>query len=134
MAGRQTRAAEPSRGNRRTRFARKVPDRLRDWLIRTTRIHAHLCAVVRLYARPGDADPEGDTYASRAARCDQTLLFDALRTASDESTIIADEIFACMAPTGTVALPGTADKVAIMRQRALRGESLFSERDRRTPL
>lgn len=124
---------EPTPTNRRSRFERKVPPRLRDWLIRATRIHAHICAVVRLYARPGDADPDGDSYQSRAARCDQTLLFDAMRMAGDESHAIADEIYRHMEPTGTVALPGTADKVAVMRQRALRGESLFSDRDRRTP-
>jgi hypothetical protein len=131
LAGR----TEPTPTNRRSRFERKVPTQLRDWLIRATRVHAHICSVVRLYARPGAADPAGDSYESRAARCDQTLLFDAMRMAGDESHAIADEIYKVMeSATGTDALPGTTDKVAIMRQRALRGESLFTDRDRRTPL
>ena len=131
----QTDAVEPSHAARRTRFEANLEPKIRGWLIRATRLHAHLCSVVRVYARPGRVSRTGDSYASRAARGDQTLLFDCMRLVADEGHAIADEILAEMdAAKPTAALPGTKDKVEEMRRRALRGESLFSPRDKRTPL
>jgi hypothetical protein len=34
--------------NCRTRIDRELPAELKDWLVRTSRVHAHLCAIVRL--------------------------------------------------------------------------------------
>jgi hypothetical protein len=128
-------AIEPTPTNRRTRFESGLDPSLRGWLIRATRLHAHLCSVVRIYARPGRVSRTGDSYASRAARGDQTLLFDCMRLVGDEGHAIADEILRSMDATPpTAALPGSKDKVAEMRRRAARGESLFSTKDKRTPL
>lgn len=97
------------------------------------RVHAHLCAIVRLYGDPskaGGQSLQGETYAARAARGDRTLLYDAVGLSIDELTEIRNEIQAVLdAATPTAATPGTAEKVAEMVRRAERGESLFVDGD-----
>lgn len=97
------------------------------------RVHAHLCAIVRLYGNPskaGGQSNQGETYAARAARGDRTLLYDAVGLSIDELRDIREEIQRLIdAAPPTQAAPGSADKVAEMARRAERGESLFVEGD-----
>ena len=118
---------------RRTRLRPGTCQQLAGWLHRTARVHAHLCAIVRLYGAPekaGGQSNQGDTYADRAARGDRTLLYEALTLSRDEIDAIRAEVDAVMdAAPPTPAAPGTADKVSEMARRAERGESLFIEGD-----
>jgi hypothetical protein len=118
---------------RRTRLRPGTCQQLAGWLHRTARVHAHLCAIVRLYGAPekaGGQSNQGDTYAERAARGDRTLLYEALTLSRDEIDAIRAEVDAVMdAAPPTPAAPGTADKVSEMARRAERGESLFIEGD-----
>lgn len=118
---------------RRTRLRPGTCPRLAGWLHRVARVHAHLCAIVRLYGNPnraGGQSLQGETYAARAARGDRTLLYDAVGLSIDELTEIRNEIQAVLdAAEPTAAGPGTADKVAEMARRAERGESLFVDGD-----
>ena len=114
---------------RRTRLAAGVSETLTGWLHRTARVHAHLCAIVRLYGRPDRAGGQsnlGETYAARAARGDRTLLYEALTLSIDELQAIREEVHQVMeqAPP-TAAAPGTREKVEVMALRMERGESLF---------
>jgi hypothetical protein len=115
--------------NRRTRIDPSVDPQLRAWLHATTRIHAGLCALVRLYGQPhraGGAGVAGDCYADRLAAGDPSLLFDALGVAADQITDLRDQIGAWMdsAPS-TTAPPGSPGKVQAMVDRAALGHSLF---------
>lgn len=118
---------------RRTRLRAGTCPELATWLHRVARVHAHLCAIVRLYGNPskaGGQSNQGETYAARAARGDRTLLYDAVGLSIDELTEIRDEIQRRIdAAEPTQAAPGSADKVAEMVRRAERGESLFVEGD-----
>ena len=118
---------------RRTRLRHGTPRVLAAWLHRTARVHAHLCAIVRLYGSPeraGGQSNQGDTYAARAAAGDRTLLYDCLTVSRDELDAIRAEVEAAMDAAAPVAAPpGTADKVEEMARRAERGESLFIRGD-----
>ena len=118
---------------RRTRLDPGTCPRLATWLHRVARVHAHLCAIVRLYGNPkraGGQSLQGETYAARAARGDRTLVYDAVGLSIDELAEIRNEIQAVLdAAPPTAAQPGTADKVEEMARRAERGESLFVEGD-----
>lgn len=106
---------------------------IRRYLHKVTHVHSHLCAVVRLYGDPtraGGQSLQGEAYAARAARGDRTLLQDALTVARDALIALLDEVereIANVEPTD--AKPGTAEKIAEMARRALRGQALFSEHD-----
>lgn len=119
--------------NRRCRLHRDLDPKIRDWLVRLTRAHAHLCYMVRLFGNPSIAGGQsllGDTFAERAAAGDRTLLYDACSYVMDEIGGIRHEIDVAMdAAPPTHHLPGTAEKVAVMFQRAERGEALFIEGD-----
>lgn len=82
--------------NRRTRIAREVPAHIREWLHRLTRVHALLKQAVNVYEAPaavgGSSSVYGDTYAARAARGDQTLLYDFLTEAVDQLHAIRFDI------------------------------------------
>ena len=123
--------------NRRTRISHTVGSSLADWLRRTARVHAHLCAIVRLYGNPeraGGQSLQGNAYAARAASGDRTLLHEALTSSIDELIAIRELVEKVMASgTPTPAAPGTKDKVEEMRLRVERGENLFVEGDRATP-
>ena len=118
---------------RRTRLRPGTCKTLAGWLHRTARVHAHLCAIVRLYGRPERAGGQsnlGETYAARAARGDRTLLYEALTLSVDELTAIREEVHAVMdAAEPTAAEPGSKAKVEEMARRMERGESLFVEGD-----
>jgi hypothetical protein len=122
---------------RRTRLKPGTPRQLAEWLHRTARVHAHLCAIVRLYGRPdraGGRSNQGETYAARAAAGDRTLLYDCLTVSRDELDAIRAEVEAAMdAAPPTAAPPGTTDKVSEMARRAERGESLFIQGDGARP-
>jgi len=112
---------------------RSAPPKIQVWLTRLTRIHAHAKYIVRLFAHPeiaGGQSLEGETYAARAARFDQTLIHDAFMLIRDQAGDGVVEVQASMddAPP-TVALPGTPEKVAEMEARAMRGESIFVDKD-----
>ena len=119
--------------NRRTRLSHSIGSTLADWLRRTARVHAHLCAIVRLYGNPeraGGQSLQGNAYAARAASGDRTLLHEALTSSIDELTAIRELVEKAMASAApTAAAPGTKDKVEEMRLRVERGDSLFIEGD-----
>jgi len=124
-----------SNPNRRTRLENSVPPILRSWLMRTMRVHAHLCAIVRLYGRPenaGGKSNEGEAYAARAARGDPTLLEDAYSLSIDELSDLRNEVRQVIysAPP-TAAMPGTPAKVEEMARRVAAGKSLFVDADPR---
>jgi hypothetical protein len=129
--------AKSSEGNRRTRLPSGLPTHVHGWLIRMTRVHAHICYTVRLFARPetaGGQSLEGETYSARAARGDRTLIHDACLLGRDELDAIVGEVQAAMdAAKPTVALPGTRAKVDEMERRAARGESIFIDADAKIP-
>ena len=118
---------------RRTRLRAGTSPELAAWLHRVARVHAHLCAIVRLYGNPskaGGQSNQGETYAGRAARGDRTLLYDAVGLSIDELIEIRNEIQTVIdAAQPTQAAPGSVDKVQEMARRAERGESLFVEGD-----
>lgn len=121
--------------------AKKLPIRksagavVRNWLIRMTRVHAHLCYTVRLFAQPeiaGGQSLEGEAYSARAAREDRTLIHDACVYGMDELGTILAEVQAAMDLTSpTTAQPGSPDKIAEMCRRIQSGQSPFNERDAR---
>ena len=118
---------------RRTRLAAGTSPQIATWLHRVARVHAHLCAIVRLYGDPskaGGQSNQGETYAARAARGDRTLLYDAVGLSIDELTEIREQIQKVIdAAVPTAAAPGSKDKVIEMARRAERGESLFVDGD-----
>lgn len=122
--------AEP---NRRVRFARSLDPRLREWLTRTARAHAHLATIVRRFARPeqaGGASLLGDEYAARIASGDKSVLHDALSYSWGELGAIRDEISAAMdAAPPTRHPPGSPGKIAVLAARLAAGDSLFVRGD-----
>ncbi len=122
--------------NRRTRLAPRkgkgvepLPPKIHSWLIRTTRIHAHLCYVVRCFGRP-QADTRGDTVEARAERRDRTLLYDCWAHAIGELWQLQAELSEEMEPgESTEHAPGSPQKLEILAARASRLESLFAEHD-----
>ena len=96
-------------------------------------MHAHLCAIVRLYGNPeraGGQSLQGNAYAARAASGDRTLLHEALTSSIDELIAIRELVEKAMAAaTPPAAAPGSKDKVEEMRLRVERGDSLFIKGD-----
>lgn len=101
---------------------------MRKWLTATARVHARLCAIVRLYNAPHRAG-EG-VLSDRLAGEDKTLLFDALNAAAFEIDLIREQVSEQMAKAPpTSAPPGSHEKVSQMAARFDRGEWLFIEGD-----
>lgn len=127
--------ADPSR---RTRVAADVDPKIRGWLHRCARSHAHLTTIVRMFGDPsraGGQSLQGETYAARAARGDRTLLFDCCTFVMDEMDELRGEILAEMdSARPTAALPGTKAKVDEMERRANDGYSLFIGGDAQIPV
>ncbi len=119
--------------NRRARFRPSLSPKMRRWLSDTTRVHARLCAIVRLFNSPQKADGNSKNcgqYVDRLAREDKTLLFDALNKAAVEIDAIREAVSAEMAKAApTSAKPGSHEKVAEMARRCQRGEWLFIDGD-----
>jgi hypothetical protein len=114
--------------NRRTRFKSHLSPKMRKWLIATSRVHARLCAIVRLYNAPQRAG-EG-IFSVRLTREDKTLLFDALNAAAFEIDAIREQVSAEMGKAlPTSAPPGAHEKVTAMAARFDRGEWLFIDGD-----
>ncbi len=114
--------------NRRTRFQNHLSPKMRKWLIATSRVHARLCAIVRLYNAPQRAG-EG-ILSVRLTREDKTLLFDALNAAAFEIDLIREQVSAEMGKSPpTSAPPGSHEKVSEMAVRFDRGEWLFNDGD-----
>ena len=127
---------ESAPGNRRTRLApkktragaRRLPPRIHSWLIRTTRVHASLCYLVRCFGREHHTD-EGDTVEARAARNDRTLLYDFWTQNIVELEQLRTELSAEMEPHATAHPPGTPGKVDELERRAARLQNLFRDGD-----
>lgn len=114
--------------NRRTRFQDHLSPKLRKWLTSTARVHARLCAIVRLYNAPHRAG-QGEL-TDRLAGEDKTLLYDALNAAAFEIDLIREQVSAEMAKAPpTSAPPGSHEKVSEMAARYDRGEWLFIDGD-----
>ena len=114
-----------SERNRRTRLAprkhrghgRVLPPKIHSWLIRTTRVHAYLCHVVRCFSR-AESDSPGDTVEARAERRDRTLLYDCWTHGINELEQLRREVSAEMESPPTESLPGTQDKISVLERRA----------------
>ena len=114
--------------NRRTRFQTHLSPKMRKWLTATARVHARLCAIVRLYNSPQRAGE--DILTVRLTREDKSLLYDALTAAAFEIDAIRESVSAEMGKAlPTSALPGTHEKVSEMAARFDRGEWLFMDGD-----
>jgi hypothetical protein len=114
--------------NRRTRFQTHLSPKMRKWLTATSRVHARLCAIVRLYNSPKRAGE--DIFTVRLTREDKTLLFDALNAAAFEIDLIREQVSAEMGKAlPTSAPPGSHEKVSEMAARFDRGEWLFIDGD-----
>lgn len=123
-------------GNRRTRLApkkgranaRRPPPKIHAWLIRTTRVHAHLCYIVRAFGQ-GHTTDVGETVEARAARYDRTLLYDCWTHSINELEQLRHELNAEMEPFATAHPPGTTGKVDELERRATRLQNLFRDGD-----
>ena len=97
-------------------------------------LQARLTSVLNVYARPetaGGASLAGDVYAEGAAAGDPRILADALGDVADGVGRLRAQLEAITEPRPTRALPGTPEKVAVMRSRFERFESLHSTKDAR---
>jgi hypothetical protein len=119
--------------NRRTRMTITADPQVKAWLRRTASCHAHLCYIVRLFGKPetaGGQSLQGEDFAARAAAGDRSLIFDALTFLGDQIADLRHEIANEMANTpATTAIPGSAEKVAVMFARAEAGYDLFIDGD-----
>ena len=98
------------------------------------RVQARLKAALDIYAQPekaGGASLAGDVYAEGASRGDPRILADALADVADGVARLRTELERMTEPVPTRCLPGTPEKVELMRRRFERFESLHSERDAR---
>ena len=87
---------------------------------------------MRLYGDPDRAarGANNTIYHARAAAGDPSILHDAITVTIDELVEIRDEIQQHMdGAEPTTAVPGSASKVAELRRRAERGDSLFVDGD-----
>lgn len=98
------------------------------WLIRTTRVHAHLCYIVRAFGQGNDA-AKGDSVEARAGRYDPSLLYDCWTHSINELEQLRNELSAEMEPQATPHAPGTPGKIADLRRRAAACMSLFGAGD-----
>lgn len=126
--------AEIGGKDRRVRWPDDRDATLRNWLTRVARANAHIRAQLAIYGRGGNVGGDSilgnDNYAQRAGQRDRTILHDALVVVIDEYTDVLRDVQAKMdsaAPTD--ALPGTAEKVAVMERRARAGYSIFIDDD-----
>jgi hypothetical protein len=121
------------RARNRSANAAELHPQIRAWLRRVAMLHAHLQWLVRLFRRPetaGGQSLQGEDFAARAAAGDRSLIFDALTFLGDQIADLRQEIANEMANTPpTTAIPGSAEKVAVMFARAEAGYDLFIDGD-----
>lgn len=132
-AGRRRRALLPETA-RRVRISRAVRPRIAVILREARVIQARLTGALNVYARPeraGGASLAGDVYAAGAAAGDPRILADALADVADGVARLRTELEAITRPAPTRALPGTSEKVEVMRSRFERFEALHNEDDAR---
>lgn len=116
--------------NRRTRLSPRIGKRLAGWLRRVSRVHAHLCNVIRLYGRERKSASGTNEWRARALAGDQTILADALIVAVGELTAVQAAIDAAMAAAPpTDAPPGSPAKVEVLAARVAAGFALFIDGD-----
>lgn len=112
-----------------------VDREMHAWLLRITRVHAYLCQVVRLYGRDRPQQITGDEYRRRVTANDRRIVEDACRACGDELYDLADAIQEAERPAPpSDALPGSIEKVRVLRRRARNGQALFVTGDRRADL
>lgn len=116
-------------------MSRNVDAQLHGWLLRITRVHAYLCQVVRLYGKDRPEQITGDEYRRRVTASDRRIVEDACRACGDELYDLADAIQDAERPAPpSDAVPGTPEKVRVLRRRARNGQALFVAGDRRQDL
>ena len=119
---------------RRIRIARSVRRPIVPLLRVAKKVLGEARLACDLYSQPhraGGASLAGDVYAEGAAAGDPRILADAITRAVAELGVGAARLEEITEPTPTLALPGTAEKLEVMRQRFERFESLHSKRDAR---
>jgi hypothetical protein len=120
-------------GNRRTRLSPRIGKALAAWLRRVSRVHAHLCNVIRLYGRERKSARGTDEWRARALAGDKTILADALIVAVAELQSIHAAIDAAMTATpATDAAPGSPEKIAVLADRVAGGFAVFLPGDNST--
>lgn len=116
--------------NRRTRLSPRIGKRLAGWLRRVSRVHAHLCNVIRLYGRERKSASGTNEWRARALAGDQTILADALIVAVAELNAVQTAIDDAMQNTpATTAAPGSPEKVEVLAARVAGGFALFIDGD-----
>jgi hypothetical protein len=131
--GRRKRVVPPATASR-VRISRSVRPRIAVVLREARVIQARLTSALNVYARPekaGGASLAGDVYAAGAAAGDPRILADALADVADGVARLRTELEAITKPRPTRALPGTSEKLEVMRTRFERFESLHSDNDAR---
>lgn len=119
---------------RRVRWPDDLDPKLRKWLTRVQRVHAHLRSTLSIYGTRrnvgGDSLIGNHAYNDRAKNYDRTILHDALLLARDEYDEVIREVQTVMdSPKATMAAPGSREKVAVMELRARAGFSIFVDGD-----
>jgi hypothetical protein len=114
---------------RRTRIASSVDRSTAQWLRKIVRVHAHLCQIV---ARFGQKQPKRkDELARRLQDGDRTLLLDCVSFAIRDLQIICDSIDKSMNKAQpTEAMPGSAEKIEVLRRRFAASKSLWIDGDK----
>lgn len=70
-----------------------------------------------------------DSFATRAAEGDRTLLHDCLTKVSRELDELAAIVEKDIEPKSTQAMPGSQEKIEILRDRFEKGKKLFADGD-----
>jgi len=114
---------------RRTRIASSVDRSTAQWLRKIVRVHAHLCQIV---ARFGQKQPKRrDELARRLEDGDRTLLLDCVSLAIRDLQSISDSIDKSMnRAKPTEAIPGSAEKIEVLRRRFAASKSLWIDGDK----
>jgi hypothetical protein len=114
---------------RRTRLSNSLDKKTLGWLRRVIRVHARLCEIVSRFGQK--PLKRCDEMGQRIAAGDRTLLHDCVSVAIYELQSVLDAIEASMrgAPA-TDALPGSAAKIEVLRQRFAGSQFLWVDGDR----
>ena len=88
-----------------------------------------MCHVVRAFGKP--QGNRTDSFSQRAKAGDKTLLHDCVSRCIRDLEKIVDELEKEIEPTPTECLPGTDEKIEVLRKRFSKGQKIFSENDYR---